>query len=320
MDGSTKPSITVVMATYNGGEFIAPSLESVLGQTSPADEVIVVDDGSTDNTAEVVAGYSDSVTMIHQQNRGAPAAFNRAIASAHGEYVALAADDDIWEPQKLEWQRQALADDPEVDILVGHMVVFGAVSGEFRRPPGCGRLDTDALRRAQFGGSYLAAPTAVIRRSLFERIGGFRDDLPAEDYEFWLRALRHRAAFRYDPRPVVRYRQHPGNQSKKEWLMHETHYDVLRDYARDLDDRELVRRVLARNRLVVARHRLAAGQREGARAAFSASFRHRPALKTALWALLLRDRLGSQVALGCRRMWAHRPSPNPRTDSSLTVV
>ena len=308
MNGTTNPSISVAIATYNGAEFIASSLDSVLGQTSPPDEVIVVDDGSTDGTAAVLAGYSGSITVIRQQNQGAPAAFNRAIAAARGDYVALAADDDIWEPQKLELQREILADDTEVDILVGHMVVFGSVTGEFRRPPGSGRLDRETLRRAQFEGSYLAAPTAVIRRSLFERIGGFRDDLPAEDYEFWLRALRHDAAFHYDRRPVVRYRQHDGNQSKREWLMHETHYDVLRDYARDIDDRDMVRRVLARNRLVVARHRLAAGQREAARRAFAASFRHRPTLKTGLWAVLLRDRVSAQVALAGRGMWASRPS------------
>jgi len=304
------------MATYNGAEFIAASLDSVLGQTSPAEEVIVVDDGSTDDTAALVDAYSDSVTVIHQHNQGAPAAFNRAIAAARGDYVALAADDDIWEAQKLELQREILAGDPDVDILVGHMVVFGWVTGEFRRPPGRGRLDRDTLRRAQFEGSCLAAPTALIRRGLFGRVGGFRDDLPAEDYEFWLRALRHGAAFHYDPRPVVRYRQHEGNQSKREWLMHETHYDVLRDYARDIDDRELVRRVLARNRLIVARHRLAAGQREPARRAFGASVRHRPTLKAAMWAVLLHDRLSARAALAGRRMWARRPRRGTQTQAN----
>lgn len=313
------------MATYNGAEFIAESLDSVVGQTSPADEVIVVDDGSTDDTAALLAGYSGSIDAIHQQNHGAPSAFNRAIAAARSEYVALAADDDIWEPDKLKLQRQILADDPEVDILVGHMVVFGWVNGEFRRPPGSGRLDRDKLRRAQFEGSCLAAPTALIRRSLFERIGGFREDLPAEDYEFWLRALRHGATFHYDPRPVVRYRQHQGNQSKREWLMHETHYEVLRDYSRDIDDHELARRVLARNRVVVARHRLAAGQREDARRAFAASVRHRPTLKAAVWALLLHDRFSTRFALACRRMWAHRPrqkaeTVKPQTDGGTAVV
>jgi len=283
------PSVTVVMATYNGAEFIASSLESVLSQTSPPDEIIVVDDGSTDGTPQVLAGYEASIKVTRQTNQGPSSAFNNAIAQATSEFVALAADDDVWEPEKLEWQRAILADDPGVDIVVGHMRVFGRVEGEFRRPPGSGRLDPVVLRRAQFDRSHLAAPTATIRRSLFARIGGFREDLPAEDYEFWLRALRTGAVFHYDPRAVVRYRAHDGNLSKHEWLIHETHYGVLRDYARDINDRRLVARVLARNRLVVARHRLSAGQYEAARRAFAAAFRHRPTLAAAAWFALLRN-------------------------------
>jgi glycosyltransferase involved in cell wall biosynthesis len=304
VNGAASPTVSVVMATHNGAEFITSSLESVLGQTNLPDEIIVVDDGSTDGSARLLAGYEHSIRVIRQANRGVSSAFNRAIDTARGEFVALAADDDIWEPRKIEWQRQILTGAPEVDIVVGHMRVFGRVEGEFRRPPGRGRLDPDALRRAQFDRNYLAAPTAVIRRSLFGRIGGFREDLPAEDYEFWLRALRRGAVFHYDARPVVRYRAHEGNLSRREWLMHETHYDVLRDYARDVDDPGLVRRVLARNRLIVARHRLAAGQHEDARRAFGAAFRHRPTVDAAAWSLLLRSRRLTRYALA----GAQRPS------------
>jgi glycosyltransferase involved in cell wall biosynthesis len=319
MNATISPSISVLMATYNGAEFIAESLDSVIGQTSPPDEVIVVDDGSTDRTASILAGYADSIKVIHQPNRGVSVAFNRAIAAATSAFIALSADDDIWEPNKLALQRKILADDHQIDILVGHMRVFGRQQGEFRRPPGCGRLDRATLRRAQFERSDLAAPTAVIRRSLFERIGSFREDLPAEDYEFWLRALRGGAVFHYDPRPVVCYRTHLRNASNREWLVHETHYEVLRDYAEDVDDRALVARVLARNRLIVARHRLGAGRHDAARHAFAASFRYRPSFTAAMWALVLRNPLGTRFYLLCKRIWRRRPRRRARNDSRPNV-
>lgn len=297
----TLPTISVVMATFNGAEFIAESVGSVLGQTISAHEVIVVDDGSTDRTQDILARYADSIHAIRKPNAGVSSAFNRAISAANGEFVALAADDDIWEPEKLEWQREILAEEPDIDILFGHMRVFGNVEGEFRRPPGCGRLDPSALRRAQFDRSHLAAPTAVIRRSLFERIGGFREDLPGEDYEFWFRALRTDAVLYYDPRPVVRYRQHGGNLSGREWLKHEGAYDVLRDYARDVGDPELVSRILARNRRIVARHHLEAGERMPARSAFGASFRHRPTLGAAIWTLALTNGTTARCAIVCEK-------------------
>src|SRR5207253_1994987 len=101
----------------------------------------------------------------------------------------------------------------QVDVAFGHARMFGVVEGDFVRPPGAGVLDGTALARRLYEGNVIAAPSAAIRRALHERLGGFREDLPAEDYEFWLRALSSGAVFYYDPRLVLHYRRHGENMS-----------------------------------------------------------------------------------------------------------
>src|SRR3954447_25406386 len=113
------PTISVVVPAYNEERYIAEALDAVLAQTRSPLEVIVVDDGSTDGTHEVVAGYGDTVRLIEQENRGCPGAFDTGFREARGEFVALCPADDVWEPHKLQWQQDALRAHPEVDVIFG---------------------------------------------------------------------------------------------------------------------------------------------------------------------------------------------------------
>jgi glycosyltransferase involved in cell wall biosynthesis len=282
-----QPSITVALATYNGERHIRKALDSIVGQTLPAAEVLVLDDGSTDATADIVRGFGSAVRLVQQANTGVARAFNRLFEMAEGDFVALAADDDIWLPDKLQNQAGVLAAHPEVDVVFSHAEYFGDRSGPHSTPSQDGLQDSRLLRMSLFEKTVICAPSAVIRRSLHERLGGFRDDLPAEDYEFWFRALRGDATFYFDPRLAVRYRRHARNQSGNLGPLREMVLEVHRTYGADVGDRAFVRHHLARDLRALAGQALAQGRTHDARRAYLGALRHRIELRPAVAAAVL---------------------------------
>lgn len=281
--GREGPSVTVVVPAFNEEEWIVESLTSILDQSRRPDEVIVVDDGSTDATADRVASFGARVRLVQQTNAGCPAAFNTGFREATGAYVALCPADDVWERQKLEWQCATLAAHPEVDILFGGAVAFGSqVTGV--EPIGAqGVLDGSQLRRTLFTRNVIPDPSAVIRRDLHMRLGGYRPELSGgEDYEFWLRALREGACFYADERPMVRLRQHGANISAQAARVWAVRHQVHREYASDLGDPDFARTVLAYDLRRLARAELGLGRVTKARASYRSSFRERPSAAAAV--------------------------------------
>jgi glycosyltransferase involved in cell wall biosynthesis len=272
MDGS-KPTICVVVPAYNEGRWIAETLDSVLGQTVPADEVVVVDDGSTDDTVEQVERFGDAVRLVRQANAGCPAAFNTGFGETSADFVALCPADDIWEPQKLEWQYEVLASDPGVDVVFGRARYFGGSEDWYPEPPVAGVQEPTAFWRAMFEQNVIPDPSAVVRRSLHQRLGGYVHAI-GEDYEFWLRALAAGARFYYDPRLVVRLRLHGGNLSSRALEIWETAYAARKEHAAHVDG-ELARRVLARDLLNIGRCAVGVADTDRAREAYAESLRRR---------------------------------------------
>lgn len=240
MSERARPSISAVVAAYQAERFIGEALESILGQTRPPDEVVVVDDGSTDGTAREIERFADKVRILRRPNGGCPAAFNTAFAAARGDFVAMCGADDIWEPHKLEWQEEAIREHPEADVFFGHAVLVGRIEGEHARPPITGLLDGDAFREVLFRQNCMCAPSVVIRRSLFERLGPFIEDFAADDFEYWFRCLRAGARFYYDPRPLLSWRQHGSNLSAPGAWNDTCISQVLRWYEGDVADRAVV--------------------------------------------------------------------------------
>jgi glycosyltransferase involved in cell wall biosynthesis len=234
-----KPTITAVVAAYQAERWIAQALESILSQTRPPDEVVVVDDGSTDGTARELERFADRVRIIRQPNGGCPAAFNTAFREARGDFVALCGSDDIWEPRKLEWQEEAIRAHREVDVLFGHAVLIGRIEGEYSLPPGVGLLDGAALKDALYKECCICAPSVMIRRSLFVGLGPFIEDFGADEYEYWFRCLRAEARFYYDPRPLLSWRQHDNNLTQQTGWMDECARQVRSWYAADVTDRAI---------------------------------------------------------------------------------
>jgi glycosyltransferase involved in cell wall biosynthesis len=288
------PTISVAIGAYNAEEWIAETLDSVLTQTRAPHEVIIVDDASTDGTARVLGGYGDRIRVLSNEvNRGLPFTLNRAIGAATGDYVALNGADDLWKPHKLEWQGETLAAHPEVDLAFGHAVMFGTVEGEFARPPASGLLATETLTPALYERNLFASPSVLIRRTLHEELGGFREELPTEDWEFWLRALRAGAVFYFDPRVVLRCRRHGENMSmpgavRDERLrpLLEMNYTIHEEYANLVPEAD-ARRALAKDMCDLGRNLVEVGTPDEARRALKASLGKDPTVRALVWLGLL---------------------------------
>jgi glycosyltransferase involved in cell wall biosynthesis len=279
------PSIAVVMPAYNAAQWIDETLRSVLAQTRPADELIVVDDGSTDDTAARARAHG--VTVLVQANGGPPAAYNAGFDAAHSDYAAMCPADDLWHPNKLEWQAQALAEDPRIDVLFGKARFFGLHEGDHPHPERAGVQEPRTFLRMMYATDLVPAPTAVVRLALHRELGRFDESLPSEDYEFWLRALRARATFVYDDRTLVRLRQHGGNVSSRALAIWEMNHLIRTRYASDVGDAALTRELLARDLREIARCRIGARRPKAARDAYRAALRHRRTAEAAVGAGLL---------------------------------
>jgi glycosyltransferase involved in cell wall biosynthesis len=287
-----RPSITVVVAAYQAEQWIGETLESILGQTHPADEVIVVDDGSTDGTARELERFAEKIRVIRRTNGGCSAAFNTGFQAAQGDYVAECGSDDIWEPEKLERQVTALEAHPEVDIIFCAARLFGNQEGQWAMPPedsSVGVLDRRQFGLTLFRVNPVCPSTTLTRRSLYEQLAPFaeRDELGTEDYDFWMRSQRAGAIFYYDPRMLVRHRRHESNASSNHLVMKRADLHV---HTRDMDlidDRSLVQKVLARDYFVIGWLLQDQGSSREARSAFVASLRHKPSLRALAWVLVL---------------------------------
>jgi hypothetical protein len=274
MTAAEGPTISVVMPAYNEELYIAEALDSILAQTRAPLEVIVVDDGSTDRTVEIVRNYGDRVRLIDQENRGCHGAFDTGFREATGDFVALCPADDVYEPHKLEWQGETLAADPEVDVAFGAAARFGLASGDHARPGQHGVLDNESFAREMYKICVIPDPSAVVRRALYFDLGGYKP-IVGEDYEFWMRALAAGATFYFDPRTLVRLREHGGNLSSRALDMWETSHLVHVNHAELAGDPELARRTIARDRLMIGYCQAALGRKQEARRSFRASLQKR---------------------------------------------
>jgi glycosyltransferase involved in cell wall biosynthesis len=204
---ATRISISVIIPVYNGERFLAEAIQSVLDQTLPPDEIIVVNDGSTDGTATIVARLAASAPLpiryIYQENRGASAARNAGIRLAQGRILAFQDADDIWLPQKQVRQLALLEADPPADIVTGFTQQFADAAV----PPGAGLPGPLPHPYADFH-----LQSKLIRAAVFERVGLLDEALTfGEDLDWLVRAIQGGAVLRPHQEVVVHYRRHAGN-------------------------------------------------------------------------------------------------------------
>ncbi len=207
-------SISVVIPAYNASKFIADTIKSVLAQTLPADEVLVIDDGSTDNTAAIAASFEPSVRVIRTPNRRLPATRNLGVREAKSEWIAFLDADDIWEPNKLERQMQELSRSPEADLCYTGRIVLvqqgdSTRLGDVVPVPPAAKIQQELLKQCKFTPSCV-----VMRRSTFLAVGGQDGSFDyVEDWELWLRLLKAGVKFIDCPEPLLQYRVSSENKS-----------------------------------------------------------------------------------------------------------
>ncbi len=179
--------VSVVIPTWNRAGLLLEALGSVFAQTRPADEVIVVDDGSTDDTVARLEALGDRVRLVRRRRGGAAAARNAGVRAATGDWLAFLDSDDLWEPTKLEKQIAALRRDGTARLVFCDSRAVdreGRPIAGHQKPVHGGRITAILFEHV-----FVHTPSVFVDRALFESLGGFREDLRVcEDYDLWLRA------------------------------------------------------------------------------------------------------------------------------------
>ena len=213
----TNPTLSVVMAAKNYARFIRQAVDSVLAQTFADWELIVVDDGSADDTEAVVRPYliDHRIRYVRSDALGQSRAKNLGVGLTAGEFVAFLDADDAWLPTKLERQLEVFRATPAVGVCFSARRIIDEAGNEL---PGNGGPTPDQrgdVLRAVFRKNFVCFSSVVIRRAVFDHVGGFDPDLDLSiDYDLWLRVAAHHP-FDFAPEPLVLYRTGHGNLSKK---------------------------------------------------------------------------------------------------------
>lgn len=224
-DTLARPLVSVVMPSYNTAQYIREAVDSVLEQDYPNLELLVIDDGSTDATPEIIEAYGERVRFFTQQNAGAGAARNLGLREARGEYIAFLDSDDVWLPGKLQAQVEHFETNPDVGVVYSRWQTWKPGDcGAFHRPeplrcairPGIVREGSGWLYNGLLFTSMLHTITVMMRRRTIEQIGFFDTRLKrGQDYDYWLRASRISPIHQLDAVYAL-YRLH-GEGCIKKW-------------------------------------------------------------------------------------------------------
>ena len=202
----TSERVSTIIPVFNGAAFLADALESVRAQDVAPDEIVVVDDGSTDGSAEIASRHPGVRVVAHDTNRGLPAARNTGLAAAVGDVIAFLDADDLWAPEKTGLQLDRLQHDPDVDIVVGHTQRTRLVT----RDDG-----TTAFEPWSEPELALSLGAALVRRRVFDAIGEFDESLPfTNDWDWFLRAREQGVSIAIHTDVVQHYRRHDANMTE----------------------------------------------------------------------------------------------------------
>jgi len=204
----TSPLVSCVVPVFNGEGYLREALESIFTQTYPRLEVIVVDDGSTDRTATVLAVFGDRIRSLWQSNQGPAAARNLGLRAARGEFIAFLDADDLWHPEKLERQMAQFRSRPELDCCVTHVQNFWV-------PELQAEADKYRDHRITRPLPGYVTQTLCARRDVFTEVGLFNIDLTHGDSADWfLRAAKKGSVMALLPEVLTYRRLHATNRSR----------------------------------------------------------------------------------------------------------
>ena len=249
--------VSIIIPAYNAGDFIQDTIESALRQTYYPIEIVVIDDGSQDDTINIALNYKEKVKVICQKNYGPAAARNKGIQESQGDFIAFLDADDIWTQDKIQSQVNILENNLDIGLLCSDMIDFegskidqlshfkkNKLNQEYFQHK---LLVKDAFRKI-FYRNFVSTPTVLMRKALVNKIGFFPEEFRyAEDYLYWLRAARH-AHIGYQSSIFVYRRRHrfnltndPGFQVKHRVAILDRivleHGDILYEHGIDIEKR-----------------------------------------------------------------------------------
>lgn len=275
--------VSIILPTYNCARFLSDSLGSVLSQTYDRYEIIVVDDGSTDNTKEVLNAFLQKIKYIDLgQNRGLPAARNIGIQSAQGTYIAFLDADDLWLPEKLQTDVEYFTQHPDVSMVYSrHMNIDeqGVVldGGTKRRLP-----SGNIFIRLFSEQNFIVPSSVVVRKEVFATAGLFDEQLfNCQDWDMWLRIAFYFKVAGIN-KPLVQYRHNPHSLSKNrnnvlkyQKLVIDKTYNAFKDMMCKMSERRYKKR-LASHYAKIGRYYLRTGNKRLANENFRLSLQYNP--------------------------------------------
>ena len=210
------PEVSVIIPTFNRAAWVVSAVESVLNQTFRDVELIIVDDGSTDETPEALERFGSKITIVAQPNRGVSAARNAGIGFASGKYICFLDSDDIWKPRKLEIQLAVMNRNPEYKISYTDEIWIR--NGRWANPKKRHRKYSGWIFPHLLPLCLISPSSVMIERSVLDDVGLFDESLPAgEDYDLWLRIGSRYPILFISEKLIVKHGGHPDQLSQKYW-------------------------------------------------------------------------------------------------------
>lgn len=249
-------NISVIIPTYNRAHVLGRAIQSVLDQTFPAHEIIVVDDGSTDDTQQLMKESFPQCNYLQQANRGVSAARNRGIEAATGNWLAFLDSDDEWLPGKLATQRDLLEQQPEIKICHTEEIWIRN-----------GKRVNQMNKHTKFGGHIfqrclplcvISPSSVIIHRSLFDQVGMFDEQLPAcEDYDLWLRICATNPVGFVEQPQIKKFGGHADQLSQRHWGMDRFRINalvkIIEQNILDIEDRAAAIQALTNKAVILAK-------------------------------------------------------------------
>jgi len=287
MARGSSPTVSVVIPVYNGARYLAQAIQSVLDQTYKNFELIIVDDGSTDHTREVVCSFIEKeqlpIRYIFQNNGGEALARNTGIAAAKGDYLAFIDADDMWMPNKLEQEVSLLEESKGIGLVftsyracIGEKVTDEVVSVDRQKLDGNLLSFEELLKR-----SFIAPSAIVVRKEIMQQVGPFDSSFKmCTDYDMWLR-ISQITNIAYIDEPLMIYRIHPWQISTKDKKLNvEGEIRIYETWLKHLRNKnqkavEILRECLHIRYYVLGRFYLHTGNGLKARCCFRTALHHR---------------------------------------------
>jgi glycosyltransferase involved in cell wall biosynthesis len=259
-------SVSVIIPTYNGEAYLAETIQSVLNQTRPASEVIIIDDGSTDRTPVIAQSFKPAVQVITRTNSGVCNSRNYAASLAASSWLAFVDHDDTWEPDNLARQTAEITRNPHADCCYAgrNLLIQKGTNSGFAKTPAPPMPTPQELPAVLVDRCTMTPCSVLIKRETFLTLGGFDPrHQGAEDWDLWLRLSFHGARFVSCPEPLTNYRIHPAALSQKATSWHTSVLGVIRQnilprmtpFQRATRGRRLISRIESETAILMREHR-----------------------------------------------------------------